>query len=399
MIRALTTSISAMAVLGLPQSASANTAIDLAIEEGNLPPASEFARFAPRRDRVETHIDYAAWDLALDWFVLPMGPSLREGAPRRSPSLGSRVIHGQDSRYRMEGNRVAFSMLTSEVVSNLTAYREELEELGGKIDIARLPRNEQLAYWFNLHNVAVIERIALAYPVGSPRDIKIGNTPLDQAKFIDVDGIKMSPRDIRTKIVYPNWDDPRVIYGFWHGEIGGPSLQKVAYNGSNAGILLSAATNEFVNSLRGVQKAGDTLLVSELYNEAGAFYFPDFENDLREHITKFANDDVKSILRKTSGVETGLQATDIADLSKGDREADVDVIKTCTDIDLMTATSRLEDACTMRIPRAPLAAMRFVDERKLKMDKLYKRGLLGRVYMLEGVEIDPENPELTGEVR
>ena len=135
----------------------------------------------------------------------------------------------------------------------------DLERISGELDIAALPRNEQLAFWFNLHNAAMLEAIAREWPVRQPREIMVDGVPLDDAQFLTVRGIAMSLRDIRENIVFANWRDPKVIYGFWRGEIGGPALEREAYTGANVNSLLDIAAQDFVNSLRGIQQRGDRM--------------------------------------------------------------------------------------------------------------------------------------------
>jgi Protein of unknown function, DUF547 len=179
----------------------------------------EFARFAPKAATVNTKIDYTAWDEALRYLVFRMGKSIREGAPRVEPGMGTRRVYGHDSRYRLEGNRVIFSFMNQDVLTALAEYRQDLEQTANLVDISKLAKNEQLAYWINLHNAAIIEQIALAYPVSQPSRIKLdaSGLPFDETPFISVAGVKMSPKDIRTKIVFPHWKDPKVIYGFFRG--------------------------------------------------------------------------------------------------------------------------------------------------------------------------------------
>lgn len=283
---------------------------------------SAFAQFAPQNEANPTRLDFSNWTKALNWFVLRMGRSLREYEPAPDKQLGTRFTYGHDSAYRLEGNRVAFSMMPDDVRQSLTEYRRELESLPDQVPLASLSRNEQLAFWINLHNVAVIEQLAIAYPLKKPVLFKPAGSglPLHDTPFITVSGVRMSPKDIRTKIVYPNWRDPKVIYGFWHGDIGGPSIAREAYTAVNMGEALDYGALEFVNSLRGTQKSGNTLLVSELYLEARPFYFPNWPRDLREHLKKYAEDDVASLLAATGRVDARLSETDIADLSKGERE-------------------------------------------------------------------------------
>lgn len=309
---------------GLSACAIAIVGIPAAAQSQALPTATtqNFAQFVPQDDAISTRLDFTYWNTALRWFVLRMGRSLREYEPRPDTQLGTRFSYGHDSAYRLEGNRVAFSLLPPDVIQALTDYRRDLEQLADTVPIARLSRNEQLAYWMNLHNVAMVEQIALAYPVKKPSLIQVADDglPLDESRFITVAGVKLSPKDIRTGIVYPHWRDPKVIYGFWRGDIGGPSISREAFASDNVGAQLDFLALEFVNSLRGTQKSGKTMLVSNIYTEARPFYFPDWPADLRAHIGKHAEEEVAAILLSTSAVDASVSETDIADLSKGERE-------------------------------------------------------------------------------
>lgn len=344
-------------------------------------PSADFAQFAPRDGEVATRLDFSVWDKALHWFVLRMGPSLREYAAHPEPTSGSRIVYGHDSGYRMEGNRVAFSFMTPDVIQSLTDYRRDLEELPDKVPLERLGRNEQLAYWINLHNVAMIEQIALAYPVSQPASIRLpgSDLPLDESRFITVSGVKLSPKDIRTRIVFPNWHDPKVIYGFWHGDIGGPSIDRDAYTSANVGELLDDSAHEFVNSLRGTQRKGDTLLVSRLYSEAAPFYFPDFDGDLRTHLRKYSDTEVAALLDATNSVDARIEEADIADLSKGERQPDYSNLV----INDQTPSVRIQGAIA-----------RFLAERGQKLDRvLRERGFSGKVIVLPGTADTPQESD------
>lgn len=372
--------------LTAPASATANEAAPATLAQ----PAVDFARFAPQADSSAVKLDWSLWDRALNWFVLNMGPSLRQMAPKVEPNLGSRFIWGHNSRYRLEGNKIAFDMLEDKQRDSLTEYRVDLERIGSEIDLATLPRNEQLAFWINLHNVAVIEQLALAYPVMSPDKVSPAGfeVPLDDAKFITVAGVAMSPKDIRTRIVYPNWKDPRVIYGFFRGDIGGPSITKNPFTGGNVGQLLGTNASEFVNALRGVDRSGDTLKVSRIYQEARPFFFPDFEADLRAHLVQYAEDEVKTILAETSGVEASIYETDIADLSKGEREPVYTITEQCE------RARTGEQNCARPDPRFNGAARRYIKERANKIEELIDRGLIGTVIIREVRDQEEESAEV-----
>ena len=344
---------------------------------------SDLATFAPSGTPNKDGIDYSIWDEAMKSIVISMGPSLREGAPRPDPSFGTRRQYGHVSRYRLEGTRVMFSFLDADVIASFTEYRKDLEATADKVDIQSLSRNEQLAFWINLHNVAMVEQIANAWPVRQPREIMIDGVPLDDARFITVEGIKLSPRDIREKIVYRYWKDPVVMYGFWRGEIGGPSLQREAFNADNVGRLLARGAADFVNSLRGTQELGGTLQVSEHYREAAPFFFPAFETDVRAHLTRFADEATTGLLAKTTGVDPSISEHDIADLEGGVREPTYSNI-----------TSNGQ-AVSFRIPQSMAALLR---ERETKFQEIIREGRTGTVTFsniaLPGDPADKETDEV-----
>lgn len=283
---------------------------------------SRFGKFQPKSETVDTRIDFSSWNEALAYFVFDMGPSIRESAPSVEPGLGTRRIYGHESRYRLEGNRVIFSYLEEDVKTALTEYRTDLERTADLVDIASLPRNEQLAFWINLHNVAIIEKIALEYPVSQPSLIRLDGSslPLDETPFLTVGGVSMSPKDIRTKIVYPNWSNPKVIYGFFRGEIGGPSIQREAFTADNINDLLDSSAKEFVNSLRGAQKNGNNLNVSKIYQEASPFFFANWDADIRHHLLTYSAEPVSSEVEAAKEIRANVYEGAISDMANGERD-------------------------------------------------------------------------------
>jgi len=324
-LRVRSLALTCMAILA--GSAAALTAAPLAAQ-GAAPFASAqaesdpFAMFVPNDTPVQHTIDYDIWDYALKQMVVWMGPSLRERpALTRANAAQGRIRVGHNSRFRTEGAMVAFSRFGQDAIASFTEYRQELERVAETLEIRTLPRNEQLAFWLNLHNVAMVEQIAIHWPVRQPRLLEIGGAPLSDAKIINIRGVDMSLRDIRERIVYANWQDPKVIYGFWLGEIGSPSLERAAFTGGNVASLLEIKAAEYINSLRANEKRGDTLHVSTLYEDVGRFYFPSFGPDVRAHMMQFGNEDVARMIAKTTKTKASIREWDIADLSGGRRDS------------------------------------------------------------------------------
>ncbi len=282
---------------------------------------SPFSVFTPKAYSNTASIDYGVWDLALQNIVLRLGQSTRIRSKRPDPLVGTRVVKGHKSAYRLEGSRVTFSYLNDDYREGLTEYRKDLERVANQIDITKLAKNEQLAFWYNLHNVTLIEQIAHNYPVRRPSKLLVGASkqPLHEAKLLNIRGVTLSLRDIREKIVYSNWNNPDVIYGFFHGDIGSPALQSYAITSSNVGSILDLHANDFVNSLRGVNQTRRATKVSTLYEEARPYYFADWPHSLRTHLSKHAGTDVLEILAKDKAIEFDRYDPIVADLLAGDR--------------------------------------------------------------------------------
>jgi hypothetical protein len=281
--------------------------------------SSTLTQLAPQIETSNTRLNYDVLDDALGGTVIRLGPSTRRHMGRPNPQVGSRQVTGHTSAYRLEGSRVSFSFFNEEYLTELTDYRKDLERIGTQIDLIHMSRDEQLAYWLNLHNVAMIEQVSNQYPTKYPSELEIGGVNIDDAKILNIKGVALSLRDIREGIVYPNWTNPNVIYGFFRGDIGSPGLQNYAYTGTNVNELLKIQAVEFVNSLRGFKLTSRNRNVSKLYDEAKRFYFPNWEADITSHLLKHARDDVAEDIRKNRPYKVDRYDRVVADLVGGSR--------------------------------------------------------------------------------
>ncbi len=274
--------------------------------------AEDFSYFGTSQEISAYELDYSLWSFFLQRSVFQVGTPTRRYAMDREPPKGTRLRKGHTGRFRYECNRVSFSLMNRSSVEGISAYRKDLERVGNEIDYTKLSKNEQLAFWLNLHNVLVIEQIATRYPIGNIRDRQ---DELFDTKLVTIAGIPLSVNDIRYRIVYRYWDDPLVIYGFYHGVIGGPSIQPVAFNGRNVKSLLAFSAKDLANSMRGLTMIRGTLMVSRTYERAKQL-FPDWPKDLISHLRDYARDDVLEIMPppESAKVKATVYDWQIADL-------------------------------------------------------------------------------------
>ena len=281
-----------------------------------------WSAFKPNPTNEELGIDYSILDEILEGIVLNTGRSLRTRLQAPRPVLGSRIVRRTPSPLRVEGNKVLFSRFDQNTKDIVELYANALVRTGNEIDITSMPKNDQLAYWFNLHNVLVISQIAKHYPLRTPSALTVGpnGETLHDAPIARIKGVHLSLRDIRLNIVQRYWRDPRVIYGFFHGDAASPNIRRQAWTPNRLSRGLSSNALEFVNALRGVDQQRQRMVISPLYREARDTLFPDWPQDFVAHLNKFAEAPVKSIIKQHKGIEFARYLDRTADTIGGDEK-------------------------------------------------------------------------------
>jgi len=105
---------------------------------------------------------------------------------------------------------------------------------------------------------------------------------------VTVEGERLSLDDIEHGILRPIWHDPRIHYALNCAAISCPKLQPIAFTAGNAGRLLDDGAHAYVNDPRGVEIAGDRLVVSSIY----VWYREDFgtgETAVLDHLRRNAS--------------------------------------------------------------------------------------------------------------
>ncbi|MEL7029016.1 MAG: DUF547 domain-containing protein [Pseudomonadota bacterium] len=136
-----------------------------------------------------------------------------------------------------------------------TALLAEFVSFMSQLEPTKLSRDEQLAYWLNLHNLMVVRAIA-SENVGRDLEDERGEGPAPGEMWtqnrVTVEGVELSIDDIQS-IVITNWNDPNVLYGLYQGVQGGPRLRAAAYYGASVMEKLEDMGRKYVNA-RGVTR-------------------------------------------------------------------------------------------------------------------------------------------------
>ncbi|MEO1067181.1 MAG: DUF547 domain-containing protein [Pseudomonadota bacterium] len=245
----------------------------------------------------------------LERFAVPKSKLVNRIWTQNDPNSSIVVDHGRWdaflSKYvRTDGsgvNRVAYGRVSGADKSTLNAYLADLQ----KVDVTKLNRNEQYAFWLNLYNASTVSVAINNYPIKSIRDVK--NSAVDfvgpfNDKIATVNGKSLTLNAIESGIVRPIWKDPRLHYAFNCAAVTCPNLGKKAYVGSKINGQLNAAARAYVNDPRGVTVKNGKITASKIY----FWYEDDFggsEASILNHIRRYANNSLKSKLANAKGID------------------------------------------------------------------------------------------------
>jgi len=257
-------------------------------------------------------ISYTDYNNILKGLVLDKGAPSRIAPKVTATPTGTRISYVSTKITRLEANRVMFHYLKEEDKITLHNARLDLEAFPAIHQLSKFSKNEQLAYWFNLRNLTVLDMVAQNYPL-----MKLGKfwREIENEKILNVSGNLMSINDVEA-LITTNWPRTQVIYGFYNGSIGGPNIRTTAYTGKSVWADLNQNAKEFVNSLRGIQFRRNTTRVSEHYKRYSTF-FPNFDYDLRNHLLTHLTKNLTLKLQKTTALKATINDWNIADLMNG----------------------------------------------------------------------------------
>jgi len=261
-------------------------------------------------------INYADVDALYRYAVIDTGRSSREYAAPINASTGSKIKTSVKASTVNEGNRFYFELFKSdennrEVVATIL---RGLQQIPGRVPLESFTRDEQLAYWLNLYNIAMLNEVIAVYPKRSLKRLLVGRNSVLDEKSLEVAGVRLSLNDIR-EILKRNYEaNPLLIYGMYQGIIGGPNIRRRAYTGDRVWEQLADNAAEFVNSNRGTMSRGErSFRVSSLY-ERNEDFFPDFEADLTRHLLGYVEGREKRDLEESTSIKANIDDWTVTDV-------------------------------------------------------------------------------------
>ena len=237
-------------------------------------PADVFAAFAKGST---IGVDHSTWDRLLESYVVAASDGVNRVDYARFKSLGHQDLKG---------------------------YLASLEA----VDVSRLDRPEQFAFWANLYNAKTIDIVLDKYPVKSIKDIRLGGGVVAavtggpwKAIVLKVGGTGLSLDDIEHGLLRPMFKDPRVHYAVNCASFGCPNLGREAWQGAKIDTQLDLAARAFINSARGARFEGETLTVSSIYS----WFEEDFggsQAGVLEHLRRYAEPALKRKLESITEI-------------------------------------------------------------------------------------------------
>ena len=208
-------------------------------------------------------------------------------------------------------NLVDYAAFKKDGHKTLKAYVNRLE----KVDVAKLDKKEQFAFWSNLYNAKTIDVVLDHYPVDSIRNITINEGIFGalkstvgaggpwKSKIMKVQGHKLSLDDIEHNILRPIYKDPRVHYAVNCASIGCPNLGQQAFTGANLDTMLDAGAVSYVNHPRGITVTNGKVQASSIYS----WFVADFGGSatgVLEHVRKYAKPELKAKLKGIASISS-----------------------------------------------------------------------------------------------
>ncbi len=261
-------------------------------------------------------ISYDDLNYVLNASVMLSGPPTRQKAKAASSGVGTRFKNKTNLSTVNASNRIYYEEFKKNPAMSEAVHkmRLSLEAVPSEIPMNALSKDEQLAYWLNLYNVVVIDEINKVYPQKNLEDFVTEKDGLLEQKLISIGSLKLSLNDIQYKILHKKFpEDTMILYGFYQGYIGSPSIRKHAYTAENVHRTLRANAHDFINSNRGTAPDEKNFRVAGYY-ERNAMYFPDFKKDLTMHLSEFLPSVEKEQLEQAKRLTASIEDWSITDV-------------------------------------------------------------------------------------
>ncbi len=181
-----------------------------------------------------------------------------------------------DDQHASGINRFDYEAVTAGDALKIKTYLDYLQ----KMEPRQLNSLEAQAFWINLYNAIMVDKIVDAYQSGSSRAVNrllrggVRSTRWNR-NVAEVVMQKISLDDIEHGILRPMWKDPRIHFVLVTGALSGANVLKTAFNGENNEVLLEQAKNDFFSHPKSVRVENGRIVLNSVFN----WYAEDFASN------------------------------------------------------------------------------------------------------------------------
>jgi len=248
----------------------------LFISSAQAAPKSKVIRFWDDREPLSTmKVNHTAWQEVLDLYV--------------------------DDQHASGVNRFDYAAVTSGDARKIKNYIDYLEQMEPR----QFNSLEAQAFWINLYNALMVDKIVDAYQSGSSRAVnRLLRGGLRSTRWNrDIAEVVMqdiSLDDIEHGILRPIWNDSRIHFVLTTGALSGANVLKTAFNGDNNEALLEQAKVDFFAHPKAVRVENDRIVLNSVFD----WYADDFAPNkpallqyIRESVPESTRQSIQGISR------------------------------------------------------------------------------------------------------
>ncbi len=239
-----------------------------------------------------------------DFAALAAHSDASQFSPDYGPLEGFEGVFGVEERGRYKIN---YDVLERSGTRPLTRYVNYLEGL----PVHALSKDDQLAYWINLHNLMVVQAIN-ADPRKRGFEEKRGTGaqpgPMWTEKRVTVKDVALSIQDIED-LIFEIFDNPDAIYGLYQGFEGGPSLKARGFRGATVNAELKELARDSVNSRSWLRVRKRRIEISSLYDWYKEAAFGGDDAAVKAHLAAYL-DDADDVAKLNTVSETRIKSFD-----------------------------------------------------------------------------------------
>ncbi len=249
-------------------------------------------------------IDHSYWGAILEKIVIE--GSLENSRKFRSvPKTTSKLKPTSQSSPLKKGiNLISYELVSKSIrarkaVSDYIKYLETFKPTS-------LSKDQQIAFWLNLHNSVFVRTMLSKYPVRNMKKLGIekrGTAEFYQTKRVNIEGQDLSLYEIEQIVLLIGEGDQMVPYGLVLGSHSTPNVLNYSFAGEKVHAQLERAAGKFINSF-GTKTSRKSITYSPFYEFYSDVYLSNGEEGLKHHLQSLASEKKLKSWAKKTGIKS-----------------------------------------------------------------------------------------------